>query len=78
MKNAILWQWAKDEGYTLDELAEAMGYRSPRYVEQVVRGWEKITASFVGRFVQAFPDHAGIFLSPVSEEPDTISDRMEG
>lgn len=74
MKNAILWQWAKDNGYTPEDLAEAMGYKSPRYVEQVIRGWEKVTAAFVGRFVQAFPDHVAIFLSPVSEKTDTISD----
>lgn len=74
MKNAILWQWAKDQGFTPDELAEAMGYTSPRYVEQVIRGWEKVTAAFIGRFVQAFPDHAGIFLSTVSDISDIISD----
>ena len=63
MKNAILWAWSKDQGYTIEELAEALGYKSPRYVEQVIRGWEKVTPSFIGRFIMAFPDHADIFLN---------------
>lgn len=69
MLNAILWAWSKDQGYTIEELAEALGYRSSHYVEQVIRGWSPVTPSFIGRFVQAFPDHAEIFLSsePSSE-----------
>lgn len=74
MAEAILWQWAKDNGYTPKDLADAMGYRSPRYVEQILRGWEKVTPAFVGRFVQAFPGHAGIFLPNVSEKDDIMSD----
>ena len=62
MKNEILWQWTKDQGLTPEDLAEAMGYKSPQYVEQVIRGWEKVSASFIGRFVQAFPEHAEIFI----------------
>ena len=73
MRNAKVWQWAKDNGYTPIELARAMGYKSPRYVEQIIRGWEDITPAFIGRFVQAFPEHADIFLSIVSDESDIMS-----
>ena len=73
MGNVILWQWAKDNGYTPTDLAEAMGYKSPRYVEQIIRGCEKLTPAFVGRFVQAFPEHAGIFLPTVSDKSDIMS-----
>lgn len=62
MKNAILWQWTKDQGYTPKELAEKLGYKSPIYVEQVIRGWEKVSPAFIGRFVVAFPAHAHIFI----------------
>ena len=61
LKNAILWQWSKDNGYTLEDLAEAMGYKSIRYVEQVIRDWSPVTPAFVGRFILAFPKHAHIF-----------------
>jgi hypothetical protein len=74
MRTAILWQWAKDNGYTLRDLAREMGYTSPRYVEQVVRGWEDLSPAFIGRFVQAFPEHAGIFLPTMSDETDIMSD----
>ncbi len=73
MGEVILWQWAKDNGYTPEDLAEAMGYTSPRYVKQIIRGWQKITPAFIGRFVQAFPEHAGIFLPAVSDESDIMS-----
>jgi plasmid maintenance system antidote protein VapI len=68
-----LWQWAKDNGYTPKDLAKAMGYKSPRYVEQIIRGWEKITPAFIGRFVRAFPNHTDFFLSVVSDENDIMS-----
>jgi len=77
MEQATLWQWAKDNGYTPDDLAQAMGYRSPRYVEQIIRGWEKITPAFKWRFVQAFPDHADIFLPTVSDKTDIMSDNED-
>lgn len=68
-----LWQWAIDNGFTPDDLAEAMGYKSPRYVEQIIRGWEKLTPAFIGRFVQAFPEYAGIFLPTPSDGTDIMS-----
>jgi len=73
MRSAKVWQWAKNNGYTPIELARAMGYKSPRYVEQVIRGWEDTTPAFIGRFVQAFPEHAGIFLPTVSDKTDIMS-----
>lgn len=69
MLNAILWQWAKDEGLTPEDLAEKLGYKSMRYVEQVIRGWSPVTPSFIGRFVQAFPAHAHIFVDASGSEP---------
>lgn len=69
-----LWAWIRANGYTPEYLAENMGYKSPRYVEQVVRGWEKMSAAFIGRFVQAFPGDADFFLSLVSEETNTLQE----
>ena len=74
MRTAILWQWVKDNDFTFKELANAMGYKSLRYVEQIVRGWEEMTPAFKWRFVEAFPDHADIFLPTVSDESDIMSD----
>lgn len=67
-KGAILWQWTKDQGYSIKELAEKLGYTSPRYVEQVVRGWEKMSPAFVGRFILAFPEYAHIFTDAPGSE----------
>ena len=58
MTEAVLWQWAKDNGYTPESLAEKLGYTSPRYVELVLRGWEQMSDKFVGRFFQTFPQDA--------------------
>lgn len=55
MENAILWQWTKDKGITIDELADTLGY-SRRYTELVVRGWEKLSDGFVGRMFLHFPE----------------------
>ena len=71
MTNAVLWQWAKDQGLTPSDIAEAMGYDSPDYVEQVLRGWTPMTDKFVGRFFQTYPQYAFILLS-VSEKTDTM------
>ena len=76
MSEAMLWQWAKDKGLTPEELADKMGYTSPRYVELVLRGWEKMSDSFIGRFVQAYPQDAFIFCN-LSGESDTVSEQEE-
>jgi hypothetical protein len=66
MPNAVLWQWAKDEGHTIDEVAERLGY-SRRYTELVLRGWERLSDGFIGRFFQMYPDDA-IKLLPYFQE----------
>ena len=47
MTNAILWEWAKDQGLTPANIAEALGYQSTDYIEQVLRGWAPITDKFI-------------------------------
>jgi len=74
MLKVNIWNWAQENGYTPEYLAESMGYKSPWYVEQVVRGWEKMSAAFIGRFVQTFPKDAEFFLSLVSEETNNLQD----
>ena len=76
MPEARLWQWAKEQGYTPEDLADALGYTSPRYVELVLRGWEKMSDSFIGRFVQAYPQEA-YFLLNLSEKSDTMPENQE-
>jgi plasmid maintenance system antidote protein VapI len=73
MRTAILWQWAKDNGFTPRDLARAMEYKSPRYVEQVIRGWEDLSSAFIGRLVRTFPEHVDVFLSIVSDKTDIMS-----
>ena len=73
MPNAILWQWAKDNGYSYEYLAERLGYTSPRYVMLVLRGWEKMSDSFIGKFVQAFPDDAFLLLD-LSDNSEAASE----
>ena len=74
-----LQRWAQSNEYSFEELAQKMGYKSPRYVEQLIRGWEPITNSFIGRFMRAFPK-AGIrfFLPSMSEKSDIMSSETNG
>lgn len=69
-----LWQWAQSNGYEPQDLAAKLGYKSARYVEQILRGWSPVTDQFVGRFIKAFPQ-AGtrFFLPSVSEKSDIMS-----
>jgi len=76
MRNAALWQWAKEKGYAenLDALADKLGYGSSRYVEQLLRDWTPLTDAFRWKFMQAFPeDGQRIFLPTVSDAPDIMS-----
>ena len=76
MPKINIWDWTQSNGYTPELLAQQMGYKSPWYVEQVIRGWEDMSASFIGRFVQAFPGKAAFFLSLISEKTNTLSDNI--
>lgn len=72
-----LWQWAKIKGYSsnLSKLADKLGYNSPRYVEQLLRGWTPLTDAFRWKFMRAFPeDGQRIFLPIASDENDIMSD----
>lgn len=72
MASKILWKWAQSKGFTPAEIARQLGYESPRYVEQVLRGWEKLTPAFIGRFIQAYPNDAHILISAASKDTDTV------
>ena len=69
MPNAILWEWAKSNGHTIDDLAAKLGY-SRRYTELVLRGWEKLSDGFVGRLFQAYPEDA-VELLPYLQEHES-------
>lgn len=67
MPNAVLWEWAKEQGHTIDELAETLGY-SRRYTELVLRGWEQLSDGFIGRLFLHFPDDAIRLLPHLQRE----------
>lgn len=52
-KNARLWQWAKDNGITTDEMAAKMGYNIV-YLQQLLMGYYPIKDTFMGAFLRVY------------------------
>ena len=64
MARAQLYQFLKDEGLTVKEVAERTGYNYT-YVSELLNGKTPLSASARLRFIEAFPATA-LFLLPDS------------
>lgn len=69
MANSQLYQFLKDEGYTLKEIVAATGYRYS-YVCAVLNGTTPLTDAARYRFMAAFPGTRQFLL------PEVIWDRQ--
>lgn len=69
MPNAVLWEWAKDNGYTVEYLSKTLGY-SWRYTERVLHGWETLSDGFLGRMLKHFPDDTVKMLPSLRAEDE--------
>ena len=69
-----LFEWAKEEGLTMGDLAERLGY-SERHLIRIRDGEWPVTDSFAGRVVLRLGESArSLFFASMSDDSDTLSD----
>ena len=62
VENAQLWSWFKDEGITLEDIAEATGY-TVRYVLDLLEGRHPLNNRARFAIIEAFPATADLLLN---------------
>jgi transcriptional regulator with XRE-family HTH domain len=68
MNNAQLYQHFKDNGITLEEIAEKTGY-SLMYLLNMLQGHEPLTDSARFKFIRAYPKTAAFLVHQPESEP---------
>ena len=62
MENSILFQWFKDEGIPIDEIAEKTGYNLV-YLYNMFKGHEPLNAKAKFRIMEAYPGTQELLLN---------------
>lgn len=63
MRNAILYQFLKDNGLTQREAAAMLGYHEA-HLSRIVRGEREVSNSFLWKFEQVFVEPQSPFYLP--------------
>jgi transcriptional regulator with XRE-family HTH domain len=74
MMKTRLFEWAKEQRLTLEELSEKTGY-STRHLYRIREGEWPVTEAFMARVVLRLGEWSrSLFLEPVSDETDDTSE----